>query len=837
MTLMPSLRSLAQALRRSVVGNLLVALFFLGCTVLMFKNGLFEGKIFWQADTIMFYYPISARIDQLLELGRLPVWTPYIFGGHPLLADGEAGMFYPIHLLIWWLTNAQDGFVAMRVIRFWLAGVCMYGFLRTLSINRSGAVIGGLVYAFGSFVVGQLQHANVGTYIAWTPLLLRYVELSLQSVGRRRLLSVILAGAVIGIQILTIHINAMLMTGLITGAYVIFRCLAGPVGGDVSQATAHMQEGIANTRQRITALLAPVARRCRLGATILGGAGLLGLGLGAVQFLPLLELAQFSPRYEGVDYRFATSFALPPANLLTLLFPYFFRDAQNGYWSPWFRWDSTVYVGIATLILALLAIVRVRSRYTLFFTLLAGAGLLLAMGDYLPIKLYAVLWKLPIFSMTRVPSRFTFFTVVGLAALAAQGATWLEQKLRQQAAGVPRNSRRGKSVLAAVALALLVAGSLWWGLQQTSTWVTAHPNEALSLLNRWYPRDRLNPLIDTPSQNALDGLRYSLQASNVWTRNTMLWLALSAGVLAGWYRLRRLRLFWQAALVALVAADLLLFARDFHPRVARQDLAPRSAVVDFLRANNGVHRVYVAWPVTLLGANRLLPYAVAEAGGYSSLVTKRYNDYVGAMQQEPGRFLDMMNVRYVIVSPQSGYSHLAGASKVFEEGSYAVYERPSVLPRAYLVHQARLASSPKSALRIMSEASFDPCTMVVLERSTAGSDQTAGAAVDTDTATVLSYGSDDVSVQTVTAQESYLVLSDTYYPGWQAEIDGKSAPLMQANYLFRAVRVPAGNHVVRFAFRPAVVAIGGLISLFSGVAIVLAAGLASLRLFVNHTQE
>ena len=837
MALMPSLRTLADALRRRAAGNLLVVLFFLGCSVLMFKNGIFEGKIYWQADTVMFYYPISARIDQLLELGRLPVWTPYIFGGHPLLADGEAGMFYPVHLLIWWLTNAQDGFVAMRVIRFWLAGVFMYGFLRTLSINRSGSVIGGLVYAFGSFVVGQLQHANVGTYIAWTPLLLRYLELSLQSVGRRRLLSVLLAGAVLGIQILTIHINAMLMTGLVVAGYVGFRCLTGPVTGEISQATPRMQEGIANTRQRITALLAPVVRRCRLGATVLGGAGLLGLGLGAVQFLPLMELAQFSPRYDGVDYRFATSFALPPANLLTLLFPYFFRDAQNAYWSPWFRWDSTVYVGIATLILALLAIARVRSRYTVFFTLLAAAGLLLAMGDYLPIKPYALLWKLPVFSMTRVPSRFTFFTVIGLAALAAQGATWLEQRLQRQEAGTPGGRRHGKTVLATIALALVLAGGLWWGLQQASIWVTAHPSETVSLLNRYYPRDRMNPLIDTPSQDVLAGLRYSLQTGNVWTRNTLLWLVLSASLLAGWYHLRRLRLLWQAALVALVAADLLLFARDFHPRVSRQELAPRSAVVDFLRANNGVHRVYVAWPVTLLGANRLLPYAVADAGGYSSLVTKRYNDYVGAMQQQPVRFLDMMNVRYVIVAPQSANNQLASATKVFEEGSYAVYERQNALPRAYIVHHARIASSPSGALRILSEASFDPCTTVVLEQTPAGSDQIAGTAVDTDTATVLSYESEDVKVQTATTQAGYLVLSDTYYPGWQAEIDGKSAPVQQANYLFRAVRVPPGQHIVRFVFRPAGVALGGMISLLTASGIVLAAGLASLKLFAYHGQE
>jgi uncharacterized membrane protein YfhO len=134
----------------------------------------------------------------------------------------------------------------------------------------------------------------------------------------------------------------------------------------------------------------------------------------------------------------------------------------------------------------------------------------------------------------------------------------------------------------------------------------------------------------------------------------------------------------------------------------------------------------------------------------------------------------------------------------------------------------------------MSEASFDPGKTVVQEEMSAGTSLTAGVTVETDTATVLSYASDDVNVQTVTVHERYLIVSDTYYPGWQAEIDGTSTPLMQANYLFRAVRVPAGNHLVRFVFRPAGVAIGGLISLCTGVGIILAAGLASLRLAANH---
>src|SRR5512143_1224684 len=117
----------------------------------------------------------------------------------------------------------------MRVVRFWLAGWFMYGFLRALHIGRTGALIGGLVYGFGSFTVGQLHHANVGASIAWVPLILRYLELGLQTTGRRRVLNVTLAGTALGLQALTIHINVMLMTGIVLASYMAFRCLLGPI--------------------------------------------------------------------------------------------------------------------------------------------------------------------------------------------------------------------------------------------------------------------------------------------------------------------------------------------------------------------------------------------------------------------------------------------------------------------------------------------------------------------------------------------------------------------------------------------------------------------------------
>jgi uncharacterized membrane protein YfhO len=84
---------------------------------------------------------------------------------------------------------------------------------------------------------------------------------------------------------------------------------------------------------------------------------------------------------------------------------------------------------------------------------------------------------------------------------------------------------------------------------------------------------------------------------------------------------------------------------------------------------------------------------------------------------------------------------------------------------------------------------------------------------------------DRVVVTTVAERPAWLVLNDTYGPGWRASIDGRPAPLFRANALVRAVPVPAGRHEVGFAYRPASVRVGAAVSI-AALAIVATLALA-----------
>ncbi|MCX7680454.1 MAG: YfhO family protein [Anaerolineae bacterium] len=167
-----------------------------------------------------------------------------------------------------------------------------------------------------------------------------------------------------------------------------------------------------------------------------------------------------------------------------------------------------------------------------------------------------------------------------------------------------------------------------------------------------------------------------------------------------------------------------------------------------------------------------------------------------------------------------------GRWRLVHSGDVKVYENLEVLPRAFLVHRARISGeSDESTLQQLSAEAFDPAREVLL---------TDGEALDLpppqemESVTVRRYTPEQIALEVRAARPGYLVLSDAWYPGWEARIDGQRVPIRRANLLFRAIAVDAGVHTVEFTFRPRSVLIGLVISL-AGSAALLAAALAAYR--------
>jgi hypothetical protein len=170
-----------------------------------------------------------------------------------------------------------------------------------------------------------------------------------------------------------------------------------------------------------------------------------------------------------------------------------------------------------------------------------------------------------------------------------------------------------------------------------------------------------------------------------------------------------------------------------------------------------------------------------------------------------------------LVLSDQGYFRLA------HSGDVKIYENMDVRPRAFLVHHAAAAADQEQALALMQDGTFDPTTQIVLEQPVA-SYATSPGQRPSSVVHITHYAPEQVIITVETDTPGYLVLTDSWYPGWQASVDGEQTDIIQANLLFRAVALDAGIHQVVFSFRPTSLRAGIVTSLF-GLAILIAAAL------------
>jgi len=165
--------------------------------------------------------------------------------------------------------------------------------------------------------------------------------------------------------------------------------------------------------------------------------------------------------------------------------------------------------------------------------------------------------------------------------------------------------------------------------------------------------------------------------------------------------------------------------------------------------------------------------------------------------------------------------------QVYADSEIRVLENTEALPRAFLVPRARVAPSLGTALSEMVHQPFQPRQEVIL----ADDATTQAMPLTTDrggqgSARITAYDASDVKIHTSASADAWLVLSDTFYPGWTASVDGQAVTVLRGDVLFRVVPIPAGEHEIEFRFAPASVRLGLLISFGSLFLLVCALALA-----------
>ncbi len=499
---------------------------------------------------------------------------------------------------------------------------------------------------------------------------------------------------------------------------------------------------------------------------------LVGVGLAAVQLLPTWEFLRSSTR-QGAGYEFAASYAWPPGYLLTLLVPNFFGEpVRIGYWGEGMYEELIFYVGIIPLIMTLALGVHLRHKRTTLLLALAGLGLFLALGPFTILHRLAFDF-LPLFGAMRAPARAGFLFTFGVAALSGLSLTWLRQH-PQEAMPHLRRWTQGSLVWLTIGLAVLVvvAGFFLFALQRDS-----------------------NPEV---------GRLYHV-ANN--TALFLLLFLLAVGLLRAWESGRMGARWGTVLLISLALVDLGSFGRPLLRTVPLTQSAYWQGVTD-LTAGEG--RV-LPWGLGIFEQNGGMELGLESVFGYDPLELGRYHDLTTALPDPQARAYDLLHARFLVTGQETDFAGEEAPRLLGHQGGAWVYERPTALPRAWLVHEVEVREG-ESLLARLNDPTFDPRRAVLLEGEPPCDVASGG---EPETVRVVRRGNDQLEVMVEASSAGILALSEIAYPGWQAEVDGEPAPVLRADVALRAVCVPAGAHRVVLSFRPLSLRVGAVSTLFS----------------------
>jgi hypothetical protein len=235
------------------------------------------------------------------------------------------------------------------------------------------------------------------------------------------------------------------------------------------------------------------------------------------------------------------------------------------------------------------------------------------------------------------------------------------------------------------------------------------------------------------------------------------------------------------------------------------------------------------WGNDLVTGNNLLAlYGAENIGGFEAVIPRSYvifADTAKAAVSPAGRTLQFTrfdsalvnatSLRYVLLPPALRLP--PRFRKLEDAGSVSLFENPAALPRARLASRIRSAATSDEAEFALHDPLFDPAKETIVE-----TDHPLPTSADGEV-TWTRRGGDSSELAVNSKEPSVLVVSDVDYPGWEATVDGRPAPIRRADVAFRAVEVPAGAHRVEFTFRPSFARTGLAASILFAVLAPLAA--------------
>ncbi len=758
----------------------------------------------------------SLAIDSFMGL-KFPLWDRTILSGTPLLAAYQPGVFYPLNIFYLFLSK-ELAFSFLVIFQMLLALFFTFFYLQEIKLSKQASLFGAVVFSFSAFAIVWSQWGTIFQAGLYLPLILFLIE---KYLSQKKTFLLGLISLSLAFSVFAGHSQITFFLALFSFIYTLFRCLM-----------------IENKKRNLKAMV------------FLFLSFALGVLISAVQLVPTIELFVNSFR-DKENYVQLVNFGLIPVQkLLTFLAPDFFGNPTTlNYWGQWNYQETALYLGILPLFFIGLLFFRQKNKLTRFYLFAFLAVMLLVFNSPLSRLIYTL--KVPFLSQSYA-SRGVYLLTFMASVLAALGFDlFLKEKLRK---------KEWLTLTAVVVFLICSAFFLWknprpllkvfnkaniqnvfvseencdWGLiykEKYAGW-----DEAEAKADYRGKSGSCEAIIFPSSKTAAFNARnLILPAFLVFIS----WVLLSAS-----HFLKGKKRHWLAVVFILVLfLDLFRFANKYLPFVKKEMIFPQNPVLEFLKQQEKPFRIEKE-SNDILPANMWAYYGLESASGYNPLYSLRYAEFIFILNSGQAMFdvsrygliinfnsplFDFLNNKYLLVlkrdekgipSEKGEISYLYKDSKfklVYSDKSVAVLENVSSFPRAFLVENKIIEKDKKKIAELLLSKEIDLRKTVVLEKEpekqieSLSQQNFEGSLADLVEFT--KYSQNEEILRINTDSDKILVISETFYPGWKAFLDGQQTKIYRANYAFRAVFIPKGEHQLRFVYEPMSFKVGGFLSL------------------------
>ena len=688
------------------------------------------------------------------------MWHPYAFSGYPLLATNQVAAFYPPNWSFLLLPPVLAN-NAVVVSSFAVAGLGVFVLARRLCRDDAGAAVAGVAFGLSPFLFAHLTHQSLIASIAWLPWVLYGFELVRERLTPPRLL---LGAGALALTLLAGHGQMFAFVVLVVALYAV---------------------ALRSIRAMVVAVLLIAV----------------GTALAAVQLVPTTSIIVDTDRAH-VDYETAVSYSFPGSHTALLGFPYLFGNTRpqgpytDAYRGEWNLPEMTGYPGMVVLTLAAAGLGALRrDRRVAALVFVGTVSFVMALGPTTPMAHFV--HALPVLGQFRSWGRYIVGPDLVVTLLAAFGVARLRAPATRRAAAVASVAAAMAVVVAAFVVPNLGAVHAHVAHGDTRTYALVIPvlmavaGAALCVLTLRVPRSAVVLLVLTVAVDAV----------------------VAFGMWSGWRS-------GSPSLEAFRADRSLAVPTTFGPM---NDVP--GGIERYLSVGQ---RLGTPEDPDVTDLKR-----VRSANGFDPLAPRRYldalsMDYLGRVAGntivlQPGNHvLDLLRVSVVLVDrnvdgpgppprPQALPASF-GPSRVVRGGRNLRYDYRPRLPDAFVVGAAQRVTRREAQRRIAGEIAFEPSVTVLVEADCracfrARSPGRAGSVAAT------RWGSSSVDLDVNVVRDAMLVVSQAWFPGWTATVDGRAARVVRVDGLVQGVPVGPGHHRVNLRYRAPGLTRGAALSL------------------------